>query len=102
MFSIFGFDNTVNGILEGLREPGWRIGNPEKMTKNEFDIDFTDEPVCPYCGKVQWDAWEIDLGPGLDGEGQISCGSCDKEFLIRRHCSVTYSTMKLTENVVPK
>lgn len=64
---------------------------------NELDTSYTDNPVCPYCGAVDMDAWEINLGPGLEGDGESSCGSCEKTFFISRMVSISYTTKKLDE-----
>lgn len=64
------------------------------MPDETYETDYMDEPVCPHCGHRQRDAWEINLGPGIEGDGEMECGECWKEFLISRHCSVSYSTSK--------
>ena len=39
-------------------------------TKTEsFDTEYTDNAICPHCGDEDRDAWEYDLGPGLEGTG---------------------------------
>ncbi len=53
---------------------------------------MTDFPVCPHCGHVEQDAWEIDFGPGLDGDTHHWCGSCGKEYYVERLTTVYYST----------
>ena len=52
----------------------------------------TDSPVCPACGHIERDAWELDFGHGLDGDTETSCGSCGEDYLCSRNCVVTYST----------
>lgn len=42
---------------------------------------FEESPTCPYCGYKEKDAWEIDFGPGGEGEAEIECGKCDKRYL---------------------
>lgn len=44
----------------------------------------TGNPVCPWCGHEERDAWEIDFGTGENAEG-IDCGSCGREFDIHRY-----------------
>ena len=56
----------------------------------EFDCEYTDECVCPYCGHEQSDSWEI--GTGSEEDGETYCGSCGKDFAYSRHIRVTYST----------
>ena len=62
-----------------------------KMSK---DTEYTDNPVCPYCGHTEQDAWEIDFGPGLDGDTETSCGNCGKDYKVFRNTTVYYSTYK--------
>mgnify|MGYP007083488473 CR=1 FL=1 len=57
------------------------------------DHEYTADPVCPHCGAVQRDAWEIDFG-GCEGTTEIDCGECEKPMEVSRHCSVTYTTAK--------
>lgn len=56
---------------------------------------YSDFPVCPYCGHLERDAWEIDFGPGLDGNTHTWCGSCGKEYFLSRNVSVSYSSKKI-------
>ena len=56
------------------------------------DTTHTEFPVCPHCGHVERDAWEIEFGPGLDGDAVTSCGSCGKYYFVTRDCTVRYST----------
>ena len=53
----------------------------------EIDNEYTDEIVCPYCGREESDSWEYS-----DDDGQAACGYCGAEFLYERHTSVHYST----------
>ncbi len=65
-------------------------------TKNQsFDTEFTDNPICPHCGDEDRDAWELDLGPGLEGTGEVECVACGKEFSVSRMATITYTTRKL-------
>jgi hypothetical protein len=58
------------------------------------DTEHRDEPICPYCGHAEKDAWEINFGPGLEGDGETDCGECGKAYWISRHATITYSTKK--------
>lgn len=60
----------------------------------------TDNPICPYCGYITKDAWEINFGPGLEGDTMLSCDSCDKEYFCSRICDISYTT--LTREVFDK
>jgi hypothetical protein len=56
------------------------------------DTDYTLSPVCPYCGYLMRDAWELSLGVGLEGDGETTCGSCERDYYVSRHVSVSYTT----------
>lgn len=64
-------------------EGGWRVS---------FDTERTTHPVCPHCGHEERDAFEIDFGPGLEGEATIACGNCEREYQAERIVDVTYTT----------
>lgn len=53
-----------------------------------------DQPVCPHCGHRERDAWEINFGPGCEGDAIVTCGGCDEEYQCYRECTVTYNTYK--------
>lgn len=53
--------------------------------------------TCPHCGHLERDAWEIDFGPGLDGDTVVTCGKCEQEYFASRQVSVWYQTTKITE-----
>lgn len=59
------------------------------MNDIEIDHECTDNAVCPYCGHVNKDSWEL---PGNDDETQ--CGSCGKEYFYERSELITYYTYK--------
>lgn len=63
-----------------------------------MDTCSTHEPVCPYCGAKNRNAWEIDFGPGLDGDTTCACPSCGEDYFCSREVSVSYSTAKLANN----
>lgn len=60
----------------------------------EFKTDFTDQPVCPHCGHVDRDAWEIDFGPSVEGDAEVTCGDCGEYFNCSRTAIIYYSTDK--------
>jgi transposase-like protein len=57
---------------------------------DEFDHEFTDEIVCPYCGYEHGDSWEEH-----DDRGDLECQGCGKKFCYERNISVDYSTYKI-------
>ncbi len=63
------------------------------MSKSKFDTEHTFVPVCPYCGAIQRDAWEI---PFAGDEGiEMDCDRCGKPIWIERYVSVEYSTYRV-------
>lgn len=54
--------------------------------------DHTDAPKCPFCGHEETDAWEIDFGLAWEGDTEVSCGRCGKDYFCSRHCEVTFSS----------
>jgi hypothetical protein len=51
------------------------------------DHEYTYEAVCPHCGYVEGDSWEM-------SEGVRNCGDCDREYELTRNTEVTYTTAK--------
>ena len=60
------------------------------MSRDELDLAYNPYPVCPHCGAVDRDAWELDFGP--NEAITTFCGSCENDYRVVRHQSVTYST----------
>jgi len=60
----------------------------------KYDTSFTEAPICPYCGHAQRDAWELDFGPGMEGDGDVWCGECDERFECSRNATISYTTRK--------
>ncbi len=52
----------------------------------------TEEAVCPYCGAVQTDSWE------LSDNDKIECCHCEKTFYVGRDVTVTYTTHCIDED----
>ncbi|MFH1633913.1 MAG: hypothetical protein ABIG63_07855 [Chloroflexota bacterium] len=59
-----------------------------------IDTEYRDYAICPYCGYEERDSWEIDLGPGPEGDGEADCGRCGETYLVSRQCTITYTTVK--------
>ena len=51
------------------------------------DIDLNCEVVCPYCGEVQGDSWEMH-------DGDYDCTYCEREFGLVIEVERFYSTNK--------
>ncbi len=57
------------------------------------DLLQNDEPVCPYCGEVWTDAWELNLC--RDDQSTVTeCYGCEREFSVTLNVSYTYTTRK--------
>ena len=56
----------------------------------EFNHEWTDDPVCPKCGRIEHDAWEYHLADGDKAESK--CESCGTKYEITCCISVDYST----------
>ena len=59
----------------------------------EYDTECTDEPVCPWCGEEQADAWELFSASSSDCE-ETACDTCGRDILITQRVSVSYTTRK--------
>lgn len=55
---------------------------------------YGETPICPFCEHENRDGWEIDLG-GIEGDGEVTCGSCGEEYFISRTVSVRYLSQKI-------
>lgn len=65
------------------------------------DLIRQDLPICPYCTHQHQDAWEWDLGPGLEGDGEVECHNCEKSFFVSRVCDVSYTTRAICHDHTP-
>lgn len=63
-----------------------------KIMIKEFDTRYTKNAVCPYCGCIINDSWEL-----IGDSGEINCDKCEKSFFYERYIEVTYNTMKIEE-----
>ena len=62
---------------------------------------YTDKPICPICGYEERDAWDINFGPGVEGDIEHDCGACGETYLLSRHASITYSSKKIDKEAKP-
>jgi predicted RNA-binding Zn-ribbon protein involved in translation (DUF1610 family) len=58
------------------------------------DTRNTSQPVCPNCGHVERDAWEINFGPGIEGDAEVTCNACGEDYHCERDAIITYTTRK--------
>jgi hypothetical protein len=60
---------------------------------DEFDCNYNSHAVCPYCGYVDYESYELE---GDDGECSIvDCCNCERQYRYIRHIDVSYSTSKI-------
>ena len=60
----------------------------KRIAAFDGDHEYTSEAVCPHCGNVCGDSWEM-------SEGVTECGDCGHEFELERNVEVTYTTRKV-------
>jgi transcription elongation factor Elf1 len=60
------------------------------MSSEDFDTEYTDDSICPWCGKEQQDTWEVDSDSTI-----LDCDYCEKPFHFERMTNVTFSTKRL-------
>ena len=55
-----------------------------------------DEPVCPHCGEIVGDAWELDFTCETI---EVECADlgCGKRFSITRDVCITYETQPVEQ-----
>ena len=51
---------------------------------------MTNYPICPYCGDIDRDAWELDL---MDGQRyEHDCLACERTYMVTCHVSIAYTS----------
>ena len=58
-----------------------------------IEHNYTDEVVCPYCGKKSRESYEY-FSSNTDEDVEIDCDECGNTFVATRMVSVSYSTIK--------
>lgn len=66
---------------------------------SSLSLKYNLDPICPYCGTEQSDAWELRLEKDGD-EKEIDCISCGLPFTVKLDLTVQYSTSPLKEKVL--
>ncbi len=60
----------------------------------EFDCDYQDHIICPYCGYANPDSWECLLPDKRDGDVlDEECPDCGKNIKVTIHIDISYSTV---------
>ena len=80
--AVLGRDGVA--VCDACEEQQFKV----RMWQNEQDD--TDELVCPWCGYVNRDSWELP-----DEDDAYECPSCGKTFEYMRQTTVTYSSRRL-------
>ncbi len=62
----------------------------KRVAEFDGDTDYTDEIVCPHCGHMYSDSFEV-------SEGEHECRDCGNAFNVERDVSVSYSTEKVAK-----
>lgn len=60
----------------------------------KFDTDYKTNIVCPHCGYVDRDPWDVDFGPGVEGDAVIDCSDCGKSMSVQKTATIKYSSKK--------
>ena len=58
------------------------------------------DPICPWCGHKQQDAWEYGLDDGEDMD--IECDACEREFTVECSLDIRYTTYRKTTQEAKK
>ena len=61
----------------------------------DFETEYTREIVCPHCGYVHGDSWEVEFGEGMDGDTEMDCHNCAVEFAVSRIGTIEYTSTKI-------
>ena len=64
------------------------------MSDIKIDHEYTYDAVCPYCGHVDKDSWEL-----TEDDDETYCVSCEREYSYERNVSITYTTHKIESEV---
>ena len=65
--------------------------------EQKIDHEFTNNAVCPYCGYIDTDSWELGGGFGSEqsDDGETECGKCEREYRWHREIVITFSTERI-------
>lgn len=81
----------------------WCMTNPKEKVIGVEQIFLKDSPKtedgaefrCPYCGEIDYDAWEM-----REDEGKTECGSCNSEIEYSREYEITYTVTPIKRNKI--
>ena len=66
---------------------------------SEYETDYTDEAVCPYCGTKLEMTHELFVYPNKN-TAVTNCDECESEFEVHMIVDVSYCTYKIQTEVV--
>lgn len=66
----------------------WAKRMDKRVAKFKGNTDSTCHVVCPHCGHVSSDSWEM-------SEGQHECNDCSRKFEMSKTVEVYYTTTKI-------
>ena len=78
-------------MLRNFRVARDSEGGVMKEYLDDFDIDYSDDPTCPYCGHKTNDTCEMDHS---ESTFQNTCGHCDKVYLCNANIIISWSSQK--------
>jgi hypothetical protein len=84
---------TATPLKVALTE-GLGAGTEEWNQPDEGDLRLTSQPVCPFCGYEEADAWQMLFGEGMESDTSHDCGRCGEEYLCTREIVLYYTTEK--------
>ncbi|SEH78049.1 TFIIB zinc-binding [Halobacillus karajensis] len=58
---------------------------PVELNEDPEELEYESDFKCPYCGNVDYDAWE------LEDEGETYCGACGSELEYERVVTIDYN-----------
>ena len=64
---------------------------------DELDHWHCESPVCPYCGRKEFDVWALTFNE-ITGEAIIQCEECANTYKCFVEREAYYTTRKLKEN----
>ena len=67
-----------------------------KNTEMSYETEYTNEAVCPHCGQMLQNTWELFVGDTQmdDAENFEDCERCGKPYMVKRNVNITYTTTK--------
>lgn len=74
----------------------------KKRERNEvekrWEVKHEADPVCPYCGHVVRNAWDLDFGDGAEGTiDEFECSECGENYYLSRGIAVSYTSIGESE-----